>query len=179
MESGVESTEWLHLTPGEEVLWAGTPSLIPAARWLAFGFGLSLAGVWLARETPISVAPDPVALCLLPFGLFVCAWAYLARWSTRYVFTTKAVYEKRGLLSRTVTRVRLVHVQNTTFEQSFLERVFSYGDIAVCAESGGVTLTLSDVPTPERVTGLVAAQIGGSAARSPERQLADAGRPTS
>ncbi|EMA47545.1 PH domain-containing protein [Halococcus saccharolyticus] len=180
MTSGVESTDWLPLTPGEEVLWAGTPSLAPATLPMAIGFGLSMVGVWLSREVEVPRVPEQFALVLVPIGLAIVAWAYLSRWSTRYVFTTKAIYEKSGVFSLSVTRVPIGRVQNTAFDQSLIERTFSYGDIAVyTAGSGGVNLALSNVPDPEHVNGLVTTQLSESAASGTEREVASAGRPTS
>ena len=119
-------------------------------------------------------------LGLLPIGVFVAARAYLARWSTRYVFTTKAVYEKTGLVSRTVTQVRFDRIQNTAFDQSFVERALSYGDLAVyTAGTGGVNLSLRDVPEPQRVNELVTKRLSELAATSqpdpdgPERPTGD------
>ena len=180
MSSGVESTEWLPLTGGERVLWAGTPSLAPATPAILVGFGLSLLGAWLPREVAIEGVPERLAFALVPIGIAIVAWVYLVRWGTRYVFTTKAIYEKTGVFSLRVTRVPIDRVQNTAFEQSLLERLLSYGDIAVyTAGSGGVNLALSDVPDPEHVTGLVTTQLGESAARAADREVAGPGAPSS
>ena len=161
MTSAAESSEWVHLTGDERVLWAGTPSLYPAIPTIALGFVLSFLGVWLYRDVSLPLVPAWAALALVPVGALVAVWAYLSRWSTRYVFTTKTVYEKRGLLSRTVTQVRFDRVQNTAFEQSLVERSLSYGDIDVyTAGTGGVNLSLRDVPDPKRVNALVTTRLG-------------------
>jgi membrane protein YdbS with pleckstrin-like domain len=167
MGVGVESTEWVHLVGEERVLWAGTPSIYPATPVIAFGFAVSVLGVWLFREVSLPVVPEWLLLLLLPIGVLVGAWAYLKRWSTRYVFTTKAVYAKTGILSRTVTRVGFDRVQNTAFDQSSVERMLSYGDIAVyTAGTGGMDVSLRDVPDPKRVNGLVTTQLSETAAES-------------
>lgn len=178
MVSSVASTVWVHLTDDEEVLWAGTPSMYPALPVIALGFAVCLLGVWLFREIALPVVPGWLSLCLLPVGVVVCVWAYLSRWSTRYVFTTKAVYEKTGVLSRTVTQVRFDRVQNTAFEQSWVEGVLSYGDIEVyTAGSGGIDLSLSDVPDPKHVNAIVTTQLAKSSIKSiPDRSSGD--RPT-
>lgn len=167
MGSAVESADWVHLTDGESVLWAGTPSLYPAAPAIAVGFALSLLGAWLFRDVPLPVVPQWLPLVLVPIGTLVSAWTYLSRWSTRYVFTTNAIYEKTGILSRTVTRVPLDRVQNTAFDQSWVERALSYGDIAIyTAGSGGLDLSLRDVPDPKRVNALVTTQLGETSVES-------------
>jgi uncharacterized membrane protein YdbT with pleckstrin-like domain len=178
MASAAESSEWVHLTGEERVLWAGMPSLYPVLPTIAFAFALSLLGVWLYRDASLPLVPDWLALALVPIGALVVAWAYLLRWSTRYVFTTKAVYEKRGLLSRTVTQVRFDRVQNTAFEQSLVERTLSYGDIAIyTAGTGGINLSLHDVPDPKRVNTLVTTRLGETARAKRLRRSSDK-RPT-
>ena len=179
MSPGVESTAWLPLTPGERVLWAGTPSMYPAVPAAALGFALSMLGVWLSRAVEVP-APAWLPLGLVPIGVLVGAWAYLARWSTRYVFTTKAVYEKTGMFSLTVTRVALDRVQNTALSQSPAQRVLSYGDIGVyTAGTGGVDLSLRDVPDAGRVNALVTAQLGESTLQpATERPATGGDRPT-
>ena len=178
MSSAAAASDWVHLTGDERVLWAGMPSLYPAVPTIALGFALSLLGVWLSRDVSLPLLPAWVALALVPVGALVAAWAYLSRWSTRYVFTTKAVYEKRGLLSRTVTQVRFDRVQNTAFEQSLVERTLSYGDIEIyTAGTGGVNLSLCDVPDPKRVNALVTTQLGETAHTDRPHRSADE-RPT-
>lgn len=146
---------------------------------MAVGFALCFSGVWLSRSITLPVVPEWSPLILLPVGLFVCAWAYLGRWSTRYVFTTKAVYEKTGLFSRTVTRVSLDRVQNTAIDQSPLERLLSYGNLAVyTAGSGGVDLRLWAVPDPGGVNALVTAQLGKQSVQSTTERPATRDRAT-
>ena len=159
------------------MLWAGTPSTYPAIPAIAAGIVLCVLGVWLSRGVAL---PGPwwLPLGALPVGAIVAIHAYLVRWSTRYVFTTKTVYEKRGLLSRTVTQVRLDRVQNTAFDQSLIERALSYGDLAVyTAGTGGVNLSLRDVPDPQHVNALVTTRLSEIAAGSAERTT-EGERPT-
>jgi uncharacterized membrane protein YdbT with pleckstrin-like domain len=174
MASAAAASEWVHLTGDERVLWAGTPSLYPVLPTIALALAAGVFGVWLHRDASVPFVPSWIALALVPIGALVVAWAYLSRWSTRYVFTTKAVYEKRGLLSRTVTQVRFDRVQNTAFEQSLIERSLSYGDIDIyTAGTGGVNLSLRDVPDPKRVNALVTTRLGETARRKRPHRSAD------
>lgn len=152
--------------------------MYPAVPAVALGFALSMLGVWLSRSVALPVVPEWLPLLLVPVGVLVGVWAYLARWSTRYVFTTKAVYEKTGLFSRTVTRVALDRVQNTALEQSPVQRLLSYGDIAVyTAGTGGTDLSLRDVPDSGRVNALVTARLGEPATGATTDRPATADRP--
>jgi uncharacterized membrane protein YdbT with pleckstrin-like domain len=174
MASAAAASEWVHLTGDERVLWAGTPSLYPVLPTIALAFAAGVFGVWFHRDVSLALIPSWLALVLVPIGALVAAWAYLSRWSTRYVFTTKAVYEKRGLLSRTVTQVRFDRVQNTAFEQSLVERSLSYGDIDVyTAGTGGVNLSLRDVPDPKRVKALVTTRLDETARQERPHRPAD------
>jgi uncharacterized membrane protein YdbT with pleckstrin-like domain len=178
MSSAAAASDWVHLTGEERVLWAGTPSLYPAIPVFAVAFALSLLGVWLFRGGALPPIPSWLALALVPIGALIAAWAYLSRWSTRYVFTTKAVYEKRGMLSRTVTQIRFDRIQNTAFEQSLVERGLSYGDIEVyTAGTGGVNLSLRDVPDPKRVNAIVTTRLGETARAKRSHRSTDE-RPT-
>ncbi|MFC7158100.1 PH domain-containing protein, partial [Halomarina halobia] len=127
MSSARDVPDWVTLGPNEQVVWSGHPSLYPAALSLVAGAVLFLLG-------PVSFAllPEPwslIGIGLLLAGIAVALVTYFRHRSTRYVITSNEVYEKRGLLSRQVTSLRMDRVQNTTYEQSFLQRLLSYGDV--------------------------------------------------
>lgn len=150
---------WLHLTPDEEILWAGHRSIyhvLPAVTvgtlLVLFGAGVTGSGIlgglgWLA-------------LILVPVG-FAIAVPPLLRWRSEwYVLTTEEVYYKTGVFGQNVAQVRLDRVQNTTYSQSLIERVFDYGDVAIhTAGSGTIDLVFESVADPQRVNGLLTEQL--------------------
>lgn len=155
----VDDADWLHLTDGEEVHWAGRPSrftiavsLAIAAALVAIGIGLS---VWLvpvarARALPMWVGLSP--LLLAAFGAARGAITYLDWLRLLYVVTDEEIYVKHGLISRDVTQVRLERVQNTSYNQSVLERFLSYGDVKIyTAGTSTEDIVFRSVPHPERV----------------------------
>ena len=94
MSEGEETYDWLTLDADEEILWEGKP----ATETL---YGAVLVGV-------------PLVL-LLGLGLLIIASAYLSRENTDYVITSKSVYKKTGIFSRSVSEVEYEKVQNTSF----------------------------------------------------------------
>jgi uncharacterized membrane protein YdbT with pleckstrin-like domain len=156
--------EWVTLGESEEIVWSGSPSLIVIAGSLVGGLLLMTAGVVLyGFVLPSDFEFRWVAWLLLPLGMLVAGAAYVRHRSTRYVVTTNEVYRKTGLLSRRVTSLRLDRIQNTSFEQSFLERLLSFGDVHVdTAGSGGTEITFESVANPQEVSGLLTEQLDRS-----------------
>lgn len=156
--------EWVTLGEGEEIVWSDSPSLIVIAGSLVGGLLLMTVGVVLyGFVLPQDFEFRWVAWLLLPLGMLVAGAAYVRHRSTRYVVTTNEVYRKTGLLSRQVTSLRLDRIQNTSFEQSFLERLLSFGDVHVdTAGSGGTEITFESVENPQEVSGLLTEQLDRS-----------------
>jgi len=155
---GVEDADWLHLTDDEEVRWAGRPSrytiaiqLAVAATAAAVGAGLILF-VW-EPTLLVTIAATVVGAVLLLAGLGYGAYVYLKWRRLLYVITTEEVYVKEGLISRDVVQIRLDRIQNTTYEQSILQRLLSIGHVELyTAGSGTQDLEMRHVPNPERIT---------------------------
>lgn len=153
--------EWVTLGENEQVVWSGTPSLLLATGSLVGGFLVIVVGIALyGFLLPPDFEFEWVAWLLIPLGMALMAYAYLRHQSTRYVITTNEVYRKTGLFSREVTTLRLDRIQNTSFEQSLLERVLSYGDVNVdTAGSGGTEITFRAVSNPQEVSKLLTEQL--------------------
>jgi uncharacterized membrane protein YdbT with pleckstrin-like domain len=155
----LEDADWLHLTDGEEIRWAGRPSWLTIALSVAFGVAIVLLGIgltiWLSPM--ISDLGGPSWLAYLPLiltvvGLGQIGITYLNWIRLLYVITDEEIYVKHGLLSRDVSQIRLDRVQNTAYNQSALERVLSYGDVVIyTAGSSTEDVTFRNVPNPERV----------------------------
>ena len=119
------------------------------------GGGIALS-VWLLGALEGIGVPDwlgvaPLALAL--YGVVRGARTYL-RWRRHlYVITDEGVYVRNGLVSREITQVPTDRVQNTSFDQSILQRALSFGDVHVfTAGSSTEDLTLESVPNPQEVS---------------------------
>lgn len=155
-----EGAEWLHFDPEEEPLWAGHPSRMAYLPRYLTGIALvvaGLVGVALLGEFAL------LGVAGVALGFLVGGRAHYERISTAYVITTERVYHKRGLISRNVSQIRYDRVQNTSYSQSVLERLFSYGDVGVTsAGTGQVEILLRSIPDPVRIKRLVSDQLAGT-----------------
>lgn len=156
----LRATDWLHLTDDEEIRWVSHPSRYTIAGSLAVAVVLVIVGAGLAgvvfsfaegREVPNWAGFTPLVLTL--YGVVRGAKTYVHWHHHVYVITDEAVYVKYGLVSRSITQVPIERVQNSSFDQSFLQRLLSYGDVHVfTAGSSTKEVTLADVPDPEEVS---------------------------
>lgn len=165
--ASVETADWLHLSEGEQIRWTGRPSPYTIALSVATGLALALLGIvlslWLLPRADASALPRWVGyapLALTAVGLARAAVTYLHWIRLRYVITDEQVYVKYGLVSRDVTQIRLDRVQNTSYEQSILERLLSFGDVRLyTAGTNTEDITLSNVPDPGTVKRIVTSQL--------------------
>lgn len=166
-----EPPGWVTLTEGEEVVWSGPPSLVPyllgmvvpAASLLA---GLVVLVVPVGALVPGSAFQVPATLQLAAAGFLVLAglvgvaFELIAWYSHRYLITTDEVYHKYGLVSRTVTNLRVDRIETTNFTQSVLGRLLSYGTVHVTtAGTDAAEIVFPKVNDPaavvERITRLL------------------------
>jgi len=123
--------DWLTLDSDEEVLWSGQPA--PETMYGAYITGVPM-------------------ILFFGLGLLVIAGAYLNRENTDYVVTSKSVYKKTGILSRSVSEVEYEKVQNTSFSVGVIGRYFDYGNVDISTAGGsGVEMTLRGVSSPQDV----------------------------
>ena len=164
----VENADWIHLSDDEEVLWTGRPSLYTILAAVIGGVVVAVAGVvfTVLLSRALEGRDLPTLLGYLPLLLTVAgiAWAtitYLNWLRLLFVITSSEIYVKYGLVSRDVTQIRLSRIQNTTFEQSIVQRLLGYGDVRIyTAGSGTDDLLFDDVPEPETVTQLLSDVMG-------------------
>lgn len=149
--------EWLSLDETESVLWAGGPdrrTILPAASLLVLPV-LALAGVSIEPVVGLLAAAG-LSLVVAPIvGLTV-----LHVRTTDYVVTTSGLYEKRGVLSRDVTRIDFEKVQNTAYNQSAVGRRLGYGTVDVSSAGGsGVEMQFRSIPNPREIQQLISSRV--------------------
>lgn len=154
------TTEWLHLTDDETILWKGHPSLYLSAPSIIISLLLVVGGIglmaWLPRDSIIWWIGPILSIG----GIIFLVFTYL-RWRSQwYVLTTEEVYKKSGLLSTDVVQIRLGRIQNTTFSQSFLEKLLAHGDVTIYTSgSSTIDLVFKDIPQPQTVNRLLTEQL--------------------
>lgn len=175
---GTESTvpKWVTLTRDERILWSGNPTLRSALFSLIGRLGLmggAVAGFLTFSRIAVRTAPllkwfVPVVtllkwFTLIPFvGGLLSLVLLLARYrSMKYVLTNKAVYKRTGLFTRSVSKLRIDRIQHTSYTQSLLARLLTYGTITIeTAGTGGTGIELTHIPEPARMNDLLCPNLG-------------------
>lgn len=138
------SDDWWFQDKGERVVWSGRPRLSAALPDVAVGSVICLLAVGAAVVVDVRILVG-----ILP-GLGILAWGLLRVQRTQFLLTTRAVWAKRGVLGRTVRRVQVDKIQNTSFSQSVSGSLFGYGTVSI-EVAGGRDLQFSRVDDPQTV----------------------------
>lgn len=119
----------------ERILLVARQHWLLLARALALETALVLAlGVALALATPV-FPPAWFAAPLVLIPILKGFYDYLVWWNRQYVVTTRRVIQLSGLLDKNVTDSSLEKVNDVHMVQSFLGRVFDYGDVQILTAS--------------------------------------------
>ncbi|KZN26134.1 hypothetical protein A4G99_22925 [Haladaptatus sp. R4] len=150
---------WLHLTPDEEVLWAGHRSFYQTIPSILAGIVLVLIGVGIIGSGYFGWAKW---LGVLPIvaGIAVAVPSFLRWRSEWFVLTTEEIYHKRGVFAQDVSQIRLDRVQDIAFSQSLPERIFDYGTVRIhTAGTSTNNLVFENVSNPQSIKGLLTEQL--------------------
>ena len=145
---------WMARGTDETLVWTGRPriqTILPAVAVGVVVFGGALVAA-LAFETP------PLGVVGI-VGLAVPLWSYVRVTNTRFAVTDRALYRKTGVVSRSVQRVSLDRVQNSTFAQGITGSIFDYGTVSVEAAGGG-QIRFEDIDDPREVRELIDRRLG-------------------
>ncbi len=137
----------------EETLWKGTPSHMILAGYfvgiilalvviplLAYFFASTMTDAYSASRLKTFGWIAAGILAILQALAFLVAWIRLR--STMYTVTTQRVLTEQGIFSKTVNEIDLRYVEDSSFSQSFIQRLLGIGN---------VLLMSSDKTTPHYV----------------------------
>jgi len=118
--------------------------------WLYFSVANWSIGSWSLAwlQWPILIALLAIAIwrVILPF----------ARWiTTQYVFTTRRIIIRRGLLTKQGRDMPLAKVNNVSFNVSIVGRILNYGTLEIESASDDGDMYIQDVPNVEEIQRLV------------------------
>ena len=161
--TGTDVPASLPLAEDEAVRWSGRPRLSAAGPAAFVGLAIAAVGVgWWVLPAPPVRPPFPVVLAVVLLGIAIPATTLLSLANTRYAVTDRAAYVKRGVLGRTVSRARLVKVENTAYTQSVTGSLFGYGTVEL--QTAGTSFAFRRVDDPAGVRAFVDEHAGGSSA---------------
>lgn len=92
------------------------------------------------------------AIAAAGLGLLIIGGAYLNIKNTSFVVTSRGLYRKQGVLSRSVQKIGFDKVQNISFSQGVLGNHFGYGNIEISTAGGsGVEMRFNSIDNPREV----------------------------
>ena len=139
------------LTPGETIKYELKPHW-RALFWPAVILVLMIGvGVFLYTLTDIQIMRWIIEVA----ALVILIWFVLVpfmRWiTTQYVFTDRRIIIRRGLITKQGRDVPLSKINNVSFEQRFIGRLFNYGELQVESANTDGSLYIEDVPNVEEI----------------------------
>ena len=163
--SDQEVPEWVNLSEGEEVVWREKPAIYPyilesKPSMIPIIIGVLLGGlgafVMLTALWEVAIVILAVAGFLLFTGVSAIVKNMLDWWGRVYLVTTEDVYKKRGVFSRNVRNVPIGDIQKSSFNQSWLGRMLSYGHVQMAtAATSGSEISLWNVANPNDVVDMI------------------------
>ena len=153
--------EWMQLSKNEELLWSGhqsmwtyIPTYLAGAILIAAAAALPILEVSLPASMPATILGVSVVLVALGIGVLVLT--YFQYRTHLYAITSEQVFHRSGILSRNIDQVRMEQVQNTSCNQSIVERLLSFGTVQLdTAGTANIELNLWGIHRPRKVNRIV------------------------
>jgi len=99
-----------------------------------------------------------ICCALVPFGIGIVgllAW-WLHCQATSLVITESRVTLRKGLLSKYTNDVLIADIRNVQVRQSFLQRIFGVGAVAVSTSGqGDMEIEVPGMPAPDRIKAIL------------------------
>jgi len=99
-----------------------------------------------------------VCCALIPFGigvLILIVW-WIRCLATSLVITESRVTLRKGLLSKATNDVLIADIRNVKVSQSFLQRIFGVGTVAVSTSGqSDMEIEVHGVPAPDRIKSII------------------------
>lgn len=142
----------------ERELWHGNYSgKAMVGSWVLAG----LASLAIAIGSVFVPVPPPFAW-LGAAAIIVCIWLYLGgsllvqKLGVSYTLTTQKLLHQTGLLRRVSNRIELIDIDDVTYEQGLVERMFGIGTIVIISsDSSHPKLMMRGIDQVQRVATLI------------------------
>lgn len=139
------------LAPGETIAF----ELKPHWRALVWPVCVLVIEVFIATWAFFAFDSTVFRWIVVVVGVIILTWQvalpFLTWLTTQYVFTSRRIIVRRGLLTKQGRDMPLSKVNNVSFEVSVLGRVLNYGTLEVESASDDGDLVINDVPNVEDI----------------------------
>jgi uncharacterized membrane protein YdbT with pleckstrin-like domain len=140
----------------EQQLWQGSYS--PKAMigsWILAGV-LTIAGLVLGILIAEPAARIAVAAIVGIIWLCLAAYYLGQRLGVEYTLTTQRFIHKKGILRRIANRVEVIDIDDVTYEQGIVERMFGVGTIKILSsDTSDPKLILKGIDNVPQVANLI------------------------
>ena len=140
----------------ETQLWQGSYSAkAMIGTWIVAGI------VTIAAAVVCILFPDPTVLLVAGIGvavMWICLVGYylVQRLGIEYTVTTQRFIHKRGILRRVTNRIEVIDIDDVTYEQGIVERMFGVGSIKLqSSDTTHPNLLLKGIDDVMRVANLI------------------------
>jgi len=139
------------LAPGETIAF----ELRPHWRALFLPILVLIAEVFIATWAFFAFDSTVFRWIVVAVGVFIVTWQVaipFLRWlSTQYVFTSRRIIVRRGVLTKQGRDMPLSKVNNVSFQVSVMGRILNYGSLEIESASDDGDLIINDVPNVEDI----------------------------
>ncbi|MFW6197068.1 MAG: PH domain-containing protein [Thermoplasmatota archaeon] len=130
--------------PDEKIVWTGERCWASFISSTGKGFkafiGMmilaSVVAVLVAWESPNVNICESCCFSYLGFFVIFIILVVAAKFKYKYAITNKRVYARYGIGSRTVNEIPLNRVVNTNYQQGFIGRILSFGNLQFNSAAG-------------------------------------------
>lgn len=113
VSSSIRIPKDLTLTDGEIPLWFGQ---------------MSWASMWLVVLIAVVFF---ITIILIPLSIIFLLIAWINIWTSEYFISSKRIYIKRGLISRTLNDIKIEWVTNIFVRQGISGRILNFGNVGI------------------------------------------------
>src|SRR5881409_1131246 len=106
--------------------------------------------LFVARHHVLYLLP-PILLSLLVVGIPWLVYRILVLRTDIWIITDRRLIDEDGILTKVVKESPFEKINNATYRQTFLGRLFGFGDVEIETASTDGSSTLSFVRNPARV----------------------------
>lgn len=103
------------------------------------------------RNHPFGFILSLVLILAFGLGILILLWWYLQTLSVRLRINQDQVHLERGLLSKRHVDLDIGQIRTVKVEQSFFDRIFRVGGIAVYTTGDNPEFRVKGIPDPHRV----------------------------
>ncbi|HBX37014.1 MAG TPA: hypothetical protein DEG76_06910 [Pseudohongiella sp.] len=107
------------------------------------------------KNNPIGFVISVLLIPVFGVGILILLWWYLQTKAARLTVTDTEIIYETGLLNKEHSEVSLQSIRTVRVKQSFFDRIFGVGTIAIYTAGDNPEIIAKGMPDPNRIRELV------------------------